>query len=152
MTDVNQIREDLSFVRKAILRRRGVDPRFTHIYLVWAAYVLIGYTLNDFAPRWANWYFIPALAVGLAKTKLSAVSTSIPANNLKQTFSSLNFSSGQIVLITRQGFIAASRASISACSTRRGGAPANDALATDGVSAMARHGTRKAAFPASKPT
>jgi hypothetical protein len=65
MTDVNQIREDLSYVRQAMLRRRGVDPRFTHIYLVWAVYVLIGYTLNDFAPGWANWYFIPALAVGL---------------------------------------------------------------------------------------
>jgi hypothetical protein len=58
MTDIKQIHEDLRFVREAVDRHDRQPPRALTIYWVWAAYVLVGYALLDFAPRAANWFFM----------------------------------------------------------------------------------------------
>lgn len=60
MTQTDQIRDDLSFVRDAIVRHDRIQYRFTAPYYIWAVYVLIGYTLLDINPSWANWFFLLA--------------------------------------------------------------------------------------------
>ena len=72
MTQPDQIRDDLSFVRDAIARREKTQFAFTAPYYIWAVYVLIGYTLLDINAHWANAFFllgwIPAgAATGIAK-------------------------------------------------------------------------------------
>lgn len=64
MSDVQQIHEDLRYVRQAVARREqaAVGPR--SIYWVWAVYVLIGYTMTDFDPRAAGWFFMAGGIVG----------------------------------------------------------------------------------------
>lgn len=70
MTDIKQIHDDLRFVREAVDRHDRRPPRALTIYWVWAAYVLVGYTLIDFSPRAANWFF---LIGGIAGGILSAI-------------------------------------------------------------------------------
>lgn len=56
MTDPTQIQEDLRFVRQVISRR---SQRRSPAAVLWsvAVYVLIGYSLLDISPTWANWFF-----------------------------------------------------------------------------------------------
>ncbi|HEV8292622.1 MAG TPA: hypothetical protein VGP94_11895, partial [Tepidisphaeraceae bacterium] len=58
MTDIKQIHDDLKFVREAVDRHDRQPPRALTIYWVWAVYVLGGYTLLDFSPRAASWFFM----------------------------------------------------------------------------------------------
>jgi hypothetical protein len=56
VTDPTQIQQDLSFVRHAIDRQsqhRSPAP----IMWVVAIYVVVGYSMIDFYPQWANWFF-----------------------------------------------------------------------------------------------
>jgi hypothetical protein len=66
MSQSDQIRDDLSFVRDAVARRDRSPVSFTAPYYIWAVYVLIGYALLDFDVLWAEWFFatawIPACA------------------------------------------------------------------------------------------
>jgi hypothetical protein len=67
MTDVDQIRDDLGFVRAAVARRDGAPLLCTTPYYIWAVYVLIGYSLLDINVLWANWFFAIAwIPVGAA--------------------------------------------------------------------------------------
>ena len=58
MTEINQIRDDLKFVREAVARHDPPPARNAGIYLVWAVYVLVGYTMLDFSPVLASWFFL----------------------------------------------------------------------------------------------
>lgn len=66
MTHMDQLREDLAYVRAAADKSEGVPCR--SIYLLWAAIVLCGFTLVDFAtnPRWINLYWLIASPAGFA--------------------------------------------------------------------------------------
>jgi len=64
MTDIKQIHDDLKFVREAVDRHDRQPPRALTIYWVWAVYVLVGYTLLDFSPRTASWFFMIGGIVG----------------------------------------------------------------------------------------
>jgi hypothetical protein len=64
MTDIDQIHEDLQFVRQAVDRHDRRPPKALTIYWVWAAYVLVGYTLLDLSPRSASWFFLIGGIVG----------------------------------------------------------------------------------------
>jgi hypothetical protein len=56
MTEPYQMADDLRFIRKVVERGGGSKtPKVIPYY--WAAYVVAGYTLIDFAPHWANWVF-----------------------------------------------------------------------------------------------
>jgi hypothetical protein len=55
--DVQQIGQDLHFVRSAVLRRQKADLGPPLIFYLWAAYTIIGYTLIDFRPDYANRFF-----------------------------------------------------------------------------------------------
>ena len=70
MTDIKQIHDDLKFVRDAVDRHDRHPPRALTIYWVWAAYVLVGYTLLDFSPMAANWFFMIG---GIAGGIISAI-------------------------------------------------------------------------------
>jgi hypothetical protein len=72
MTQSDQIRDDLSFVRQVVARREGVPASFSAGYYIWAVYVLIGYCLLDINVHWANWFFLlgwfpGAVASGIAR-------------------------------------------------------------------------------------
>ncbi len=60
MSDVQQIGQDLQFVRSAVTRgeRENFGPPL--ILYVWALYVMVGYTLIDFRPQYSG----PFLAIG----------------------------------------------------------------------------------------
>jgi hypothetical protein len=60
MSDVEQLRDDLHFVRSAVARRERTDTGPSLILYVWAAYVVIGYTLIDVRPSLAG----PFLGIG----------------------------------------------------------------------------------------
>lgn len=64
MTDISQLRDDVHFVRGAVMRRSGSDRGPASIYFLWAAYVLVGYTLIDFAPSASGWFFLAGGVVG----------------------------------------------------------------------------------------
>jgi len=57
MSEVQQIREDLQFVRNAVARRERTDTRAPLILYLWAAYIVIGYTLMDFRIQYAGLFF-----------------------------------------------------------------------------------------------
>ena len=63
MTDIDQMQQDLSFVRQAISRRGHRDPCRGKIYLVWAVYSLIGFSLMDLNSNYSNLFFIGGFAV-----------------------------------------------------------------------------------------
>ncbi len=58
MSDASQLQDDLHFVRETVVRREASRHRPNAVYWVWAAYVLIGYTLIDFAPAVSGWFFM----------------------------------------------------------------------------------------------
>src|ERR1041384_654560 len=59
MTNVNQLRDDISFVRQAVEKQaRPIPAEARLVYSFWAAYVLIGYCLIDVAPNAAGWFFM----------------------------------------------------------------------------------------------
>jgi hypothetical protein len=67
MSDVQQIAQDLQFVRSAVVRRERSDDGPPLILYLWAAYVIIGYTLMDFRPQYAGPFFaIGGLVGGIA--------------------------------------------------------------------------------------
>jgi len=57
MSDVEQLRDDLHFVRSAVARRERMDNGPAVILYIWAVYVLIGYTLMDVRIAWAGPFF-----------------------------------------------------------------------------------------------
>lgn len=68
MSDVQQLGEDLRFVRQVVQRRDDADKGQSawQIYWVWAIYVLVGYVLIDLHPTAAGWFFmIGGIAGGL---------------------------------------------------------------------------------------
>jgi hypothetical protein len=70
MTDMNNLKDDLAFVRAAI--DRGRDDRGTApSYFLWAAIIGVGFALPDFAPRaaWTFW-IVAGIAGGLASVWL----------------------------------------------------------------------------------
>ena len=67
MSDVQQLRDDLHYVRSAVNRRERTDSGPALILYVWAAYVIIGYTLMDVRPQYAGPFFgIGGIVGGLA--------------------------------------------------------------------------------------
>lgn len=58
MTQVEQAQADLDYVRQAVLRRERNPRGYEAIYIVWAVYTLIGYTLIDFRPHAADLFFL----------------------------------------------------------------------------------------------
>ena len=70
MTEINQIHEDLKFVRQAVARHDPPPARHAGIYLVWAVYVLVGYTMLDFSPRMASWFFLLGGVLGGVMTSV----------------------------------------------------------------------------------
>ena len=64
MTETQQLHDDLRFVRHAVDRRDAPYSTPGGILLIWAAYVLVGYTLLDFNPLYAGWWFMLAGVLG----------------------------------------------------------------------------------------
>ena len=59
MSQIEQFADDVHFVRRCLSRRSaGPNPDAARIYLIWAAYVLIGYSLIDMRPPVAGWFFL----------------------------------------------------------------------------------------------
>ena len=70
MSDMNNLKDDLAFVRAAV--GRGRDDRGTApTYFLWAAIIAVGFALPDFAPRlaWSFWV-VAGLAGGAASVWL----------------------------------------------------------------------------------
>lgn len=66
------IRQDLDFVANAV-RRHDRDAGVPAIHFLWAAIVLIGFALPDFAPRMAGaFWFVAGIAGGLLSWWLGA--------------------------------------------------------------------------------
>ena len=61
MTQIDQVQEDLSFIRQALARRSQRKWGGEAVYLVWAVYVLIGYVLLDMNPKYADLFFLIGL-------------------------------------------------------------------------------------------
>jgi len=64
MSDVEQLRDDLHFVRSAVARRERADNGPALILYLWAAYVVIGYTLMDVRIAWAGPFFAVGGCIG----------------------------------------------------------------------------------------
>jgi hypothetical protein len=64
VTEVQQMHDDLKFVRQAVARHERHPRNAPLIYYVWAVYVLVGYTMLDFAPAMAGWWFLAGGIVG----------------------------------------------------------------------------------------
>ena len=58
MTQVDQLRDDLQFVRGAVDRHDRRPKIFTAPYYIWAVYTLVGYSLIDINEHWASWFFL----------------------------------------------------------------------------------------------
>jgi|SRR5579862_6482018 len=58
MSETSHLQDDLRFVRETVARRDRDPHRPNAIYWSWAAYVLIGYTMIDLAPRASGWFFM----------------------------------------------------------------------------------------------
>lgn len=66
MSHPEQVRQDLDYVTSA-LRREDLDRGVPAIYFLWAAIVLVGFALPDFAPRMAGpFWLVAGLGGGLA--------------------------------------------------------------------------------------
>jgi|SRR5580658_1347363 hypothetical protein len=68
MTDTHQIQQDLQYVRQVVERAQGKPHRRAGIYWTWALYVLIGYPLLDFAPKYSTAFFNAGLVVAMIVT------------------------------------------------------------------------------------
>src|SRR5271169_1374308 len=68
MSDANQLQQDLHYVRQAVDRAEHSPHGRAAIYWIWALYVLIGYPLIDFAPRYAGPFFMVGTVVCLSAT------------------------------------------------------------------------------------
>jgi hypothetical protein len=68
MSDTHQVQQDLHYVREVVTRADRSPQRRAGIYWIWALYVLIGYPLMDFAPRYAGPFFMLAMIVCIAAT------------------------------------------------------------------------------------
>lgn len=72
MTSAEQIKQDLDFVANAV-RHRELDAGVPAIHFLWAAIVLVGFALPDFAPRAAGAYwFVTGIGGGLLSWWLGA--------------------------------------------------------------------------------
>jgi len=63
MTDNTSLRDDIDYVASAIRRRdkrRGVPQ----IFFLWAALILVGWSLPDLAPAYTGWFWLVAAPVG----------------------------------------------------------------------------------------
>ncbi|MGH8030708.1 MAG: hypothetical protein ACREO3_12335 [Arenimonas sp.] len=59
MSDIDHLKDDLAYVRAAVVR--GRDDRGTApSYFLWALIIGIGFALPDFAPRAAGWFWVVA--------------------------------------------------------------------------------------------
>jgi len=71
MSNVQQIGEDLQFVRQAVARGRHPARGPASIYWLWAVYVLAGYALIDFDRPASGWFFmIGGILGGIASWQL----------------------------------------------------------------------------------
>lgn len=57
MSAIDRVKEDLDYVANAV-RREERDDGVPVIYYMWAALVAVGWSLPDFAPRWAGLYWL----------------------------------------------------------------------------------------------
>ena len=64
MSDVQQVRDDLHYVRGAVARRERADYAPPGIMYVWVVYILVGYTLMDFRTQFAGPFFALGGIVG----------------------------------------------------------------------------------------
>jgi hypothetical protein len=64
MSDVQQIRDDLQYVRGAMSRRERTDYGPPGIFYLWAVYIIVGYTLMDFRIQYAGPFFAIGGVVG----------------------------------------------------------------------------------------
>ncbi len=64
MSDVQQLRDDLHYVRGAVARRERADYAPPGIMYVWVVYILVGYTLMDFRTQFAGPFFALGGIVG----------------------------------------------------------------------------------------
>jgi H+/Cl- antiporter ClcA len=66
MSQAHQASDDLQYVRQAVFRRE--QSRGIPVSIAWmvAVYVVVGYTMLDFNPRWASLFFaVGGLAMGV---------------------------------------------------------------------------------------
>lgn len=63
MSTSSSARDDLDYV-VSVVRRHGDDSQTPGIYVLWAAIVLVGFALPDFAPTWAGPYWFVAGTLG----------------------------------------------------------------------------------------
>lgn len=63
MTKQEELRADLSYVKAAVHQSERKQSARS-IYLLWAAVILVGFPLSDFAPRIVGWYWTIAGPLG----------------------------------------------------------------------------------------
>lgn len=74
MTESHQLHDDLRFVRRAVARRGRLEPTPRAIPFLWAAFVLVSFTLLDFNLRAAMWMFaLVAPLLGVASGVIGAL-------------------------------------------------------------------------------
>lgn len=67
MSTHDQLKDDLDYVAAAVRRSEPANNGLPLVYLFWAIAIGIGFTLPDFAPRHAGWYWMVAgIGGGLA--------------------------------------------------------------------------------------
>ncbi|CAN5630775.1 hypothetical protein BH23PSE2_BH23PSE2_12810 [soil metagenome] len=59
MTDADRIKQDLDYVAAA-LRRRDRPQGLPALYFLWAAIILVGFAVPDFAPQYASLFWLVA--------------------------------------------------------------------------------------------
>jgi len=59
----SKIQSDLGYVRE-LVRASDKDPTSRAIYLLWAAIVLVGFSMVDFAPRYVGFFWMAAGPLG----------------------------------------------------------------------------------------
>src|SRR4051794_1386109 len=64
MTDIEQVSDDLKFVRQVVDRRDRAMRTPPGIIYIWATYVLVGYALIDLAPRFSPIFFAVGGCIG----------------------------------------------------------------------------------------
>jgi len=62
--DAERMREDLAYVKEAVKRRRAGDLTPPSILVLWGVICLVGFVLNDFAPRFSWWFWCLVPAAG----------------------------------------------------------------------------------------